>query len=195
ERGLDPFPGQLGEGPFDLTPDTAQRDPEHSLPALKQIDHLVGGGALVDAHAVAHQRDPREVLDPSVTQMLYGGADLLERDAGVEKPLDDLQNQDVAEAVEPLGSGAVSRPDPRFDELGTGPVVELPVGDPGSRARDRPAVADVGGQRHRPLLEEQTLLASAPTGALTPPRIIPAGRLSLAAADRHCGPPAFSHPT
>src|SRR5690606_3542880 len=116
ERGLDPFPGQLGEGPLDLAPYPAQRDPEHALPALEQIDHLVGGGALVDAHAVAHQRDPREVLDTSVTQMLYGGADLLERDAGVEKPLDDLQHQDVAEAVEPLGSGAVSRPDPRLDE-------------------------------------------------------------------------------
>src|SRR5262245_65730102 len=49
--------GQLGERALDLAPDAADRDAEHALTALQQVDDLVVGHALVDAGSVAHQRD------------------------------------------------------------------------------------------------------------------------------------------
>ena len=87
-----------------------------------------------------------------------GGADLLQRDAGVEQPLDDLEHEDVAEAVEPLGAGAGGAAHRGLDQPGAGPVVELAVGDAGGVARGRAAVADVLGQRRDVVVEEQTLL-------------------------------------
>ena len=47
-----------------------------------------------------------KVIGTVVAQVLHGGADLLQRYPGVEQPLDDLEHQDVAEAVQPL------RPEP-----------------------------------------------------------------------------------
>ena len=41
---------------------------------------------------------------PDGAQLIDGRADLLQRDAGVEKSLDELEHEDVAEAVEPLRS-------------------------------------------------------------------------------------------
>ena len=76
--------------------------PKTPWPPWTQVDDLVGGGALVDAGAVAHQRDLRQVVDAALAQVGDGGADVLQRDAGVEQPLDDLEHEDVAEAVEPL---------------------------------------------------------------------------------------------
>ena len=72
-----------------------------------------------------------------------GGADLLQRDAGVEQTLDDLEDQDVAEGVEPLRAGAGGAAHGRLDQAGAGPVVELAVGDAGGVARGRTAVAGV----------------------------------------------------
>src|SRR6185312_16213908 len=135
--------------------------------------------------AVAHERDLREVADPAVTQVLYGRTDLLEGDSGVEEPLDDLEHQDVAEAVEPLGARAMRGSYRRLDQLRARPVVELPVGDAGRRARRRAAVSDVTRQCRGLLVEEQTLLSGTLPRTLTPHRIFLAGRLSLAAADRH----------
>ena len=75
-------------------------------------------------------------------QLLDGDADLLERDAGVEQALDELQHEDVAEGVEPLAAGAVRGADGRLDQPGAGPVVELAVGDAGGVGGDGALVAD-----------------------------------------------------
>src|SRR3954451_21800436 len=108
--------GQLRQLALDLAPDAADRDAEHALATLDEVDDLVGGGALVDAGAVAHQGDLREVVDTAVVEVLDGGADVLQRDPGVEQSLDDLQHEDVAEAVEALAAGAVGRADARLNE-------------------------------------------------------------------------------
>src|SRR3546814_4831599 len=84
-----------------------------------------------------------------------GGADLLERDARVEKSLDDLEDQDVAERVEPLRARTRCAAHGGLDQAGAGPVVELAVGDAGGIARGRPTVAQVAGQRRHVVGEEQ----------------------------------------
>ena len=162
--------GQLGERTLDLAPDPADRDAEDALAALDQVDDLVGGGALVDAGAVAHQRDLGQVLDAALAQVADGGADVLQRDPGVQQPLDHLEHQDVAEAVEPLGARSVGRADARLDQAGAGPVVELAVGDAGGGAGRRPAVAHVLGQDRQVVVEQQPLLAGA---LVEPPRAQP----------------------
>ena len=80
---------------------------------------------------------------PACPELLDGGADLLQRDAGVEQSLDELEDEDVAEAVQPLRTGAARAADGGLDELGAGPVVELAVGDAGRARGDRAAVADL----------------------------------------------------
>src|SRR5215470_10598159 len=152
---------EVGERPVDLLPDPAERDPEHALPAGQQVHHLIGGGALVDAHPVAHEGEPGQVLGAAVTQMVDGGADLLQGDAGVEQALDDLEHEDVAEAVEPLRPGPVRGPDAGLHQRGTRPVVKLAVGDPGGGAGGRAAVSDVLGVGGEILPEQEPLLAGA----------------------------------
>src|SRR5699024_10299631 len=95
----------LHEGAFDLAPDPPHGDAEDALTALDEVDDLVGRGALVDAGPVTHQGDLGEVLHPALTQVLDGDADLLQRDPRVQEPLDDLEHEDVAEAVQPLAAG------------------------------------------------------------------------------------------
>src|SRR5690606_18645887 len=131
---------------FDLAPDAADGDAEHSLPALDEVEDLVGGRALIDASAIAHQCDLREVVHAALAQVVDGGPNLLERDAGVEQSLDDLEDEHVPEAVETLGARAGRGSDARLDQAGPRPVVELPVGDAGSTAGGRPAVAGGGVQ-------------------------------------------------
>ena len=80
-------------------------------------------------------------LDAEVAELVHGQADVLQRDAGVEQTAHDLQDQNVAERVEPLRTRAVSVADGRLDQPGAGPVVELAVGDPGGLAGDGHAVA------------------------------------------------------
>src|SRR5581483_869286 len=80
-------------------------------------------------------------------QMTYGRADVLQRDPGVQEPLDDLEDDDVAEAVEPLGARSVGRADAGLDQAGAGPVVQLAVGDAGRGAGRGAAVADEVGSR------------------------------------------------
>ena len=75
--------------------------------------------------------------------MLDRGPDLLERDAGVEQPLDDLQHEDVAEAVQALRAGTMGGADARFDQGCARPVVKLAVRDACRGARGRPAVTDL----------------------------------------------------
>src|SRR6266540_5025852 len=93
---------QFGQRPFDLAPDLAERNPEDSLTALEKIDHLIGRGALIHADAVAHQRHLGQVVSTAIAQVLDGRPDLLQGNPGVEQPLDDLQHQDVTEAVQAL---------------------------------------------------------------------------------------------
>ncbi len=78
-----------------------------ALVACEQADDRVGGCGLRNADAVAHQRDLGQVAGAAVTQVVHCGSDLVQRDAGVEQALNHLQDQDVAEAVEALGAGAV----------------------------------------------------------------------------------------
>src|SRR5215472_10284372 len=49
--------GQVRERALDLLPDPPERDAEHALAALQQVDDFVSGSARVHARAVAHQRD------------------------------------------------------------------------------------------------------------------------------------------
>jgi hypothetical protein len=127
------------------------------LAALEQVDDLVGRGALVHARTVAHQRDLSEVLDAPLAERLDRDADLLERDAGVEQPFDNLEHEDVAEAVEPLRARPGRAPHRRLHQAGPGPVVELAVRDAGGPAGRRPAVADVLAQLRQVVVEEQAL--------------------------------------
>src|SRR3954452_6897294 len=78
-----PLARQFGEAALDLTPHPAHGDAEDALAALYEVDHLVRGGALVDARPVAHQRDLGEVLDAALAQVADRHPDLLQRDAGV----------------------------------------------------------------------------------------------------------------
>ena len=100
-------------------------------------------------------------LGAAVAQMVDRGADLLQRDAGVEQALDHLEHEDVAEAVEPLRARPVRRPDAGLHQAGPRPVVELAVGDPGGGAGGRAAVADVLGVGGEVVPEQQALLAGA----------------------------------
>ena len=68
-------------------------------------------------------------------------------DTGVQEPLDDLQDDDVPEAVEPLGARSVGRTHAGLDQAGTRPVVELAVGDARRRAGGRAPVSDRVGTR------------------------------------------------
>ena len=155
--GLGVLHGELGQGPLDLLPHPAHRDPEDPLAALDQVDDLVGAGALVDRGAVAHEGNSGQVLDAALVEGVDGHADLLERDAGVQEPLDDLEQQDVAEGVEPLGARAPGAPDRGLDQAGTGPVVELTVGDAGDAAGDGPPVPGVGVEVGQRVTEEHGL--------------------------------------
>ncbi len=79
---------------------------------------------------------------PAARSWFDGGADLLQRDAGVEEALDELQHEDVAEAVETLRTRARGAAHGGLDELGAGPVVQLAVGDAGGAGGDGAPVAD-----------------------------------------------------
>src|ERR1700728_2702876 len=120
ESVLGPDGGQHRQVALDLTPHPAERDAEYALAAREQIHHLIGGRALVHADSVAHQRHLGQVGTAAIAQVLDRGPDLLERDARVEQPLDDLQHEDVAEAVQPLRAGPVGGTDARFDQRGGG---------------------------------------------------------------------------
>src|SRR5918996_641631 len=153
------LPRHLDQRGLDLAPHPADGDAEDALTALHEIDDLVGRRAFVHARAVAHQRDAREILGAAFAQVLDRLADLLERNSGVEKPLDDLEDQDVAEGVETLGSRSGRRPNGRLDQAGPRPVVELAVGDAGHSAGGGSPKADVVRYRPDHALEQQALAA------------------------------------
>src|SRR5918996_909760 len=116
-----PLPRHLDQRGLDLAPHPADGDAEDALAALHEVDDLVGRRAFVHTRAVAHQRYAREILDAAFAQVLGRLANLLERNPGVEKPLDDLEDQDVAEGVETLGARSGRRPiQPTSATLGVG---------------------------------------------------------------------------
>src|ERR1022692_1122975 len=158
-RAIGALTGQLREGAVNLLPDAAERDAEHALAPLEQVHDLVRGGALVHAYSVAHQGHPGEIVCAPVAQVVHGGADLLQRDAGVKEALDHLEHEDVAEAVQAQRARSARRPDAWLYQPGPRPVVELAVGDTGRRARCGTAVADSLRPRGEILPEEESLLA------------------------------------
>ncbi len=85
----------------------------------------------VDGRSVRQQGHvlQRVVRVELLAKDLHGGADLLEAHAGVEEALDDLELNDVVEAVEALRSGPCRRLDRGAQQTGTRPVVELSVRD------------------------------------------------------------------
>lgn len=151
--------GELGQGALDLVPHASDGDAEDALPALDQVDDLVGAGALVDGGAVAHQGDGGQVLHTVLVKGVDRCADLLEGDAGVEQPLDDLEQQDVTEGVQALRAGALGSSDGGLDQPGTGPVVQLPVGDAGDAAGHRATVAGVDVKLRERIAEQHPLAA------------------------------------
>ena len=98
------FTGQCREAPFHFTPDAAYCDAKDALSALDKIDDFVGRGTFVNAGAVAHESDLREVFDAPLAQVFDCGAYLLEGNSGIQEPLDHLENQDVTEPLKPLGA-------------------------------------------------------------------------------------------
>ena len=71
------------------------------------------------------------------------------------KSLDELEHEDVAEAVEPLRAGAGGTAHGGLDELGARPVVELAVGDAGGTRGDGAAVPDLVVQVGKTVGEEE----------------------------------------
>src|SRR5258707_3045036 len=61
--------GQLSQRALDLLPHPAERDPEHALTALQQVDDLVGRRAGVHTRAIAHQRDLGQVAGTMLAQV------------------------------------------------------------------------------------------------------------------------------
>src|SRR5690349_770611 len=102
---VSPLAREVGDRAGQFPHSARHRDAEDALAALQQIDHLFGRGALVDRGAVGEERDVGEILDPALAQMVHGDADVMQRDAGIEQPLDDLEDQDVLERVQPLAAG------------------------------------------------------------------------------------------
>ena len=84
----------------------------------------------------ARSRMPRRRRCSTATRMFCSET------PGVEQPLDDLEDQDVLERVEPLAARARRAADRGHDQPGARPVVELAVGDPHDLAGGRAAEAD-----------------------------------------------------
>ena len=163
---LGPFSRERRQRALDIPPDPTDSDPENALPAMEQVDHLVVRGALEHRDTVTHQRHLGQVVDTARPEVLDSGSDLLQRDPGVNQPLDHLEDQDVAKAVQPLRSRARRTTDLRHYQTCTGPVVQLAVRDASSAAGDGSAEPQVTWQRREVTLEQQLLGL--------PPRAVPA---------------------
>ena len=137
------FAGLAVEVHFDFAPDAADSDTEDALTGLNQVNDLARGGAFVDGGAVTHEGEVREVVNAAGTQVLDGGANLLQGHAGVEQSLHNLEHEHVAEAIEALGTGSGGATHGGYDQVGACPVVELAVGNAGCLAGDGAAVAKV----------------------------------------------------
>ena len=96
--------GEVGDRAGQLPHGAGDRDAEHPLAALQQIDDLLGGCALVDRGAVGEQGDVGQIANTPLAQVVDGNADVVQLDAGVQQALDDLEDQDVLERIQPLAT-------------------------------------------------------------------------------------------
>ena len=108
--------GEIGDGAGQFAHRTGDRDAEYALTALQQVDDFFGRGALVDGGAVGEQGDVGQVLHTALAQVVNRDADVVQRDAGVQQSLDDLEHQDVFERVQPLAAGAGGAANRRHDQ-------------------------------------------------------------------------------
>src|SRR5688572_14287586 len=154
------FARQGGETALNFTPHASHRNAEDALAALHEVDDFVGGGALINTGAVAHEGDLGEVLNTALTEVFHGRADLLQGYASVQQPLDHLEDQDVTEAVEPLRSRAGGTADCGLHQTGPGPVVQLAVRDACGLAGGGTPVACIFVQHRKVLGEEKALSAT-----------------------------------
>ena len=63
---------QVGERTLDLLEGATDRDAEHALPALEQVDDLLGGPALVDGGPVGDEGHGGQVFFAPLSQRLDG---------------------------------------------------------------------------------------------------------------------------
>src|SRR5450631_3885769 len=89
--------------------------------------------------------------------MADGDPNLLQGDATVQQSLDHFEDQDVAKAVQTLSPRSGGGTNRWFDQTGTCPVVQLPVGDTGGTAGGGTTVARVFTQFGKVVSEQQTL--------------------------------------
>src|SRR6516225_1117692 len=136
------FAREVGDRAGQLPHRAADRNPEHALPALQQVDDLFRGRALVDGGAVGEQRDVGQVLHAALPEVVHGDPDVLQRDAGVEQSLDDLEDEDVLERVQPLTARACRTAYRGHHQRRARPVVELAVRDARDLAGAGTPVAD-----------------------------------------------------
>src|SRR5690606_29185244 len=132
---------ELHKARLDLAQYLADRNAEDALATVHEVDDLVIRSAEVDACAVTHEGRLGEIVDARLTKLVDSRADLLQRDARVEKSLDELEHEDVAETIEALRPRTGGTTNGRLHELGAGPVVELAVADSGGASRDGTAIA------------------------------------------------------
>ena len=115
-----------------------RHDVEHALTTGQEVDDLAVGASQDRAGAGQDQVGRREVGAEVLAQALDGAAGRLQRDAGVEQLLDHLELEHVGIRIDPTGATALGGGDRRLQQAGTGPVVELSVGDPHQAADLRP---------------------------------------------------------
>src|SRR5699024_7346913 len=152
-----PFAGPLGPGALDFVAQSADGDAEHTLSALQEVDDLVGGCAFEDAGTIGHESDLGEILDAAGAQVIDSGANRLQPDAGVEESLDDLEHEDVTEAVETLAAGPGRVPDRRGHQIGARPVVEATIADADDLADSWTAIAGLFVENGQIIIEQQPL--------------------------------------
>ena len=145
---------------LDFSPHATDSDAEDTLTSLYQVDDLAGRGALVHGGAIAHERDIGQVIQASASQVLDGEANLLQGHAGIEQALHDLEHENVAEAVEALGTGTGCAAHGGNHKVGAGPVVELAVGDTGCLASDGTTVTQVFLHHRNGVREEHALFTA-----------------------------------
>ena len=94
--------GEFGEVAFHFLPHAAERNAEHALAALEEVDYFIWRGTFVHARAVAHQGNFGQITRSVITQVMDCCSDLIERDTSVEQSFHDLQGENVAKAVQTL---------------------------------------------------------------------------------------------
>jgi hypothetical protein len=75
--------------------------------------------------------------------VIYRCANILKRDASIEKALYNLKNKDVAEAIEAGRARSMCSTNRRFYQTGTSPVIELAICDASCSAGGSAAIADL----------------------------------------------------